>query len=213
MTYTFEGMKKAEGNRFFVEIPFNVREVTGLKGNIPVKVAVDVFVFECKLTPKGNGIYYIPVKKAIAEKLNETFEVSFEVIESLSRINRDSPYSKEHPVREIDSINEMKTVPGYCGQCCVAMLAGIPLEDVLRLMGKTECSWSKIMEALDYYGIRYAEKMVYPKGRTICMPACCIAYIDGEFKLWYEGRYYGSASAEASRIVSYLEISVLGKEK
>lgn len=212
MQYTFEGKKIVDGNRTFIDIPFNMWDITGRTGNIPAKVVVDGILFECKLIPKGNGWYYIPVKKAIAEKLKETFEVSFEVVDTLSRINHNSPYSKNKPIRAIDSIEEIEIVPGYCGHCCVAMLAGVSLHDVLQVMGKAEGSWSKIMETLDYYGIQYAPKMVYPRGKDICMPRCCIAYIDGGFKLWYEGRYYGSEVAEQPKIVSYLEIAVHGKE-
>ena len=40
------------------------------------------------------------------------------------------------------------------------------------------------------------------------LPKCCIVYADGGFKLWYEGRYYGSEAAKQSQIVSYLEIVV-----
>lgn len=213
MQYTFEGKKIVDGNRTFLDIPFNVWDITGCTGNIPVKVDADGILFECKLIPKGNGRYYIPVKKAIAGKLKETFEVSLEVVDTLSRINHNSPYSKEHPIRVIDSIEEIKIAPGYCGHCCVAMLAGVSLQDVLQVMGKSESSWSKIMETLDYYGIPYASKMVYPKGKNLCMPKCCIVYMDGEFMLWHEGRYYGSEVSEPSRIISYLEIAVHGMEE
>lgn len=209
MKYTFEGYKQEEGNRFFIKIPFNVWEVTGAKGNIPVKVTADGIIFECKLVPKGNGRYLIPVKKANAKKMGDSFEVSFEVIESLSRINLNSPYSKEHPIRGINTIHEVEIVPGYCGHCCVAMLADVPLSDILLLMGKAKSSWSKIMEALDYYGITYAGKMVYPKGKKLSMPKCCIVYIDGVFNLWYDGRYYGSEVTDDTQIVSFLEIAVL----
>lgn len=208
MQYAFEGKKMVAGNRTFIDIPLNMCDITGRTGNIPVKVVADGNLFECKLIPKGNGHYYIPVKKVIAEKLKETFEVSFEVVDTLSRINHDSPYSKNHPIREIDSIEEIETVPGYCGHCCVAMLTGVPLQDVLQVMGKAKGSWSKIMETLDYYGIQYAPKMVYPRGKAISMPQCCIAYIDGGFKLWYEGRFYGSEVTKQSKVVSYLEIAV-----
>ena len=150
MQYTFEGKKIVDGNRTFLDIPFNVWDITGCTGNIPVKVDADGILFECKVIPKGNGRYYIPVKKAIAGKLKETFEVSFEVVDTLSRINHNTPYSKEHPIRVIDSIEEIKIAPGYCGHCCVAMLAGVSLQDVLQVMGKSESSWSKIMETLDY---------------------------------------------------------------
>ena len=66
----------------------------------------------------------------------------------------------------------------------------------------------RIKETLDYYGICYSEKMVYPKGKDVSFPKCCIVYADVGFKLWYEGRYYGSEAAEQSQIVSYLEIAV-----
>ena len=88
------------------------------------------------------------------------------------------------------------------------MLAGVSLQDVQALMGKAPGSWSKIMETLDDYGISCSEIMVYPKGKDVSLPKCCIVYADGGFKLWYEGRYYGSETAEQSPIVSYLEIVV-----
>ncbi|MEE1342500.1 MAG: hypothetical protein U0L23_07260 [Lachnospiraceae bacterium] len=51
--------------------------------------------------------------------------------------------------------------------------------------------------------------MVYPKGKINSLPKCCIVYMDGGFKLWYDGKYYGSEAAKDVRIVSYLEIMVL----
>jgi hypothetical protein len=52
----------------------------------------------------------------------------------------------------------------------VAILAGVPLSDVVALMGKGHASWSKILEALDYYGISYASKAVYTKGGSCQLP-------------------------------------------
>ena len=69
MKYTFGSLMKADGNRSYIEIPFNVWEEYGLKGNIPAKIAVNGIEFECKLLPKRSGKYWIPVKKVIAEKL------------------------------------------------------------------------------------------------------------------------------------------------
>ena len=123
-------------------------------------------------------------------------------------MNHHSPYSKENPVRNIDSIEEIAIKQGYCGHCCVAMLAGVSLSEIQSVMGKAAAFWSKIQETLDYYGITYREKMVYPKGKTNDLPKCCIIYADGEFKLWYDGKYYGSAVAEDMRIISCLEIMV-----
>ena len=111
MQYTFEGKKIVDGNRTFLDIPFNVWDITGCTGNIPVKVDADGILFECKLIPKGNGRYYIPVKKAIAGKLKETFEVSLEVVDTLSRINHNSPYSSS--TKNADSYElDVKTMNG-----------------------------------------------------------------------------------------------------
>ena len=99
MKHWFKSNLFKEGNRTFIEIPFNVWDICGQKGLIPIKVSVDTVVFECKLIPKGNGIYYIPVSKAIISKISseQNLYISFEIISGLSRINHDSPYSKEIP--------------------------------------------------------------------------------------------------------------------
>ena len=206
MKYSFESSIKTAGNRYFIEIPFNVWEETGLKGNIPTKVMVNGNKFECKLLPKGKGQYWIPVPKSLAIELGTELEVFFEPIESLTRINHSSPYSREDPIRKIDSIEEMKVQHGYCGHCCVAMLAGVSLGEIQSVMGKAASSWGKIQETLDYYGIAYAEKMTYPRGKQGSLPKCCITYSGDGFQLWYDGRFLGSEAVEDSRIISYLEI-------
>ena len=206
MKYSFEGLIKTEGNRCYMEIPFNVWEETGLKGNIPAKVTTNGIEFECKLVPKGKGQYWIPVPKSLAIELVTDLEVSFEPIEALTRINHNSPYSRKNPIRKIDSIEEIKVQQGYCGHSCVAMLAGVSVPEIQSVMGKASSSWGKIQETLDYYGIVYAEKMTYPRGNQRPLPKCYITYSGDGFKLWYDGRFYGSEAAEDSRIVSYLEI-------
>ncbi|MGN0663472.1 MAG: DUF1905 domain-containing protein, partial [Negativibacillus sp.] len=160
MIYRFRAFIYTEGSRAFIKIPFNVWEETGIKGNIPCRVSILGFSFECRLIPKGNGKYLIPITKKMlsALEVEEEYEIEMEPIETLSRINHDSPYSKEHPIRKIDCIETIPIQAGFCGHCCVAMLAGVPLSDVVALMGKGHASWSKILEALDYYGISYASK-------------------------------------------------------
>lgn len=133
MIYKFRAGIITERGRAFIEIPFNVWEETGLKGNIPCKVTILDLSFECKLIPKGNGIYFIPVtKKALsALERKEEYEIGMQPIDALSRINHDSPYSKERPIRKIDGIREIPVQAGFCGHACVAMLAGVPLADVV----------------------------------------------------------------------------------
>lgn len=208
MKYQFYASINVQSGRAFADIPFNVWDKTGLNGNIPSRVSILGNSFECKLVPKGSGKYLIPVPKEICLRLKakEEYEISMEPIEMLSRINHDSPYSREHPVRKIDSIKEIHESNCRCGHCCVAMLAGVPLAEIESVMGKSPASWSKIRETLDYYGITYAESMRYPKGEKIDLPKCCIVYSDGTFRLWYDGKYYASPSASDGRIISCLEI-------
>lgn len=136
------------------------------------------------------------------------YEVEIEIIETLSRINHDSPYSKQHPVRKIDSISEIPIQRGLCGQSCVAMLSGKTLTEVINLMGKGPASWSKILEALDYYGLSYSPKAFYAKGKEYSLPKCCILNNDNGFVLWFDGSFYGVTEVDSKKTVSYLEIFV-----
>lgn len=150
MMYRFSAVIFTEGGRTFIKIPFNMWEETGIKGNIPCRVSILDLSFECKLIPKGNGKYLIPITKKTMSVLEpgEEYEIGMEPIETLSRINHDSTYSKEHPIRKIDGIETIPIQAGFCGHCCVAMLAGVPLSDVVMLMGKGHASWSKILESM-----------------------------------------------------------------
>ena len=211
MIYKFSAFIYTEGGRAFIKIPFNVWEETGLKGNIPCRVSILDLSFECKLIPKGNGKYLIPITKKMLSALEpeKEYEIGMEPIETLSRINHDSPYSKEHPIRKIDCIETIPIQAGLCGHCCVAMLAGVPLSDVVALMGKGHASWSKILEALDYYGISYASKAVYTKGDPCQLPLCCIVNNDNSFILWYKGSFYGVTDIDPQKTISYIEIFVV----
>lgn len=208
MKFEFESRIQQEGNRYFAPIPFNVWEKTGQKGNIPCRVTVEDISFECKLLPKGKGFYRIPISKAIAGsfQLEAVVSITVEPIPALSRINCNSPYSRENPIRKIDSVIPIPIRIGYCGHSCVSMLAGVPLDDVIALIGKTAASWSKITEALDYYGIAYADKPVYPKGKPYTLPRCAIVNNDNTFLLWYDGMFCGTGEVDHGKTVSYLEI-------
>lgn len=208
MIYKFSAFIYTEEGRAFIKIPFNVWEETGLKGNIPCRVSILDLSFECKLIPKGSGKYLIPITKKMLSALEpeKEYEIGMEPIEMLSRINHDSPYSKEHPIRKIDRIETIPVQAGLCGHCCVAMLAGVPLSDVVALMGKGHASWSKILESLDYYGISYASKAVYTKGDPCQLPLCCIVNNDNSFILWYKGFFYGVTDIDPKKTISYIEI-------
>lgn len=210
MKYVFRESLFLEGTKAFVRIPFNVWEETGKKGNIPCRICIEGISFECRLIPKGNGCYYIPVTKNIVRQLNSQneYKIEMEPIESLSRINHDSPFSKDHPIRVIDGIKEIAIIPGLCGHCAVAMLTGLSLEEVISLMGKGHASWAKILEALDFYGIEYSSKAVYTKGEDCVLPQCCILNNDNSFVLFYKVSFYGVTDIDPKKTVNYIEIKV-----
>lgn len=217
MEYKFRGKLFKEGVRTFISIPFNVWDVCVQKGLIPVKVSIEELAFECKLVPKGNGNYYIPITKTISKSLNleEEFDVSFEVINALTRINNNSPYSLENPIRKIDNIEIIQLEDGLCGQACVAMLAGIELDEVIATMKskKWQASLSKVIETLDYYGIAHSNKMVYKIEKDQKLPKCCIINTKGHLMLFYDGKYYDPSKGileeyDQNLITGYLEIAL-----
>lgn len=210
MKYKFNETLLTEGTKTFVRIPFNVWEETGKKGNIPCRICIEDISFECKLIPKGNGYYYIPINKNVLKQLNNQnkYEIEMEPIDKLSRINNNSPYSIDHPIRKIDSVKEISIIPGLCGHCVVAMLSGVPLEEVIHLMGKGHASWSKILETLDYFGIEYSPKTIYAKGEDCALPPCCILNNDNGFVLFYKGAYYGVRDIDPKKTMNYIEIKV-----
>ncbi|WP_019850278.1 DUF1905 domain-containing protein [Desulfitobacterium sp. PCE1] len=222
MHYLFRSGCYKEGNRVFIKIPFNVWDTCGKKGNIPVKATIDDIAFECKLIPKGNGDYLLPLNKDIFSKLGSSseFEVKFTLLEQLTRINSDSPYDKSNPIRRIESISYLKQPHnGYCGQTCLAMLAGISVDEVIKIMKSTkwQASISKVLEALDYFGFSY-KKPVYTHGEKVMFPKCCIINTKGHGKshllVYFDGVFYDPTTGVSKdypheTIISYIEISTL----
>ena len=208
MKFEFTEEIYREGTRSYIRVPFNVWEETGLKGNIPCRITIGDVSFECNLLPKGSGNYVIPMtkKKLAGLEVGKEYDVELETIGQLSRINHGSPYSKENPIRKIDSINNIPITQGFCGHTCVAMIAGVTLSDVIALMGKEPASWSKILEALDYYGITHEKKAVYTKGKDYKLPECCILNNDNGFVLWFKGSYYGVKEIDPKKTVSFIEV-------
>lgn len=220
MRYEFEGKCIQEGNRHFIEIPFNVWEVCEQKGNIPVEVTIEQISFECKLIPKGQGRYYIPVTKKYLTRLPEksSYSTTFSILNQLSRINHDSPYST--PIRMIDSINlVLQPEDGLCGQACIAMLTGLPLEEIITIMKakKWQVSLSKMVETLDYFGLKHAEKMSYKKEHFAQLPNLCLLNVKtnhtskSHLLLYFDKLFYDPATGiltdyDRSRIIGYLEI-------
>ncbi len=220
MNYSFISDFCKEGNRIFIKIPFNVWDICKVKGNIPVRVVIGDIAFECKLIPKGNGEYVIPVNKDVLGELNSGIEhsVQFTLLKQLTRINNNSPYSKDNPIRHIESIGYIRQPDkGCCGQTCLAMLAGISVEEVIKIMksNKWQASYSKVLETLDYFGFSY-KKTVYTYGKKVEFPKCCIINVRGMPKshllVYFDGVFYDPTSGvtqdyQYDSIISYIEIT------
>ena len=93
------------------------------------------------------------------------------------------------------------------------MLAGVSLSDVIVLLGRGHTSWSKILEALDSYGISYASKAVYTKNSSYQLPLCCIVNNDNRFLLLYNGSFCGVADVDPKKTISYIEVFTENKKK
>jgi hypothetical protein len=197
-----------------------VWETCGKKGLIPVEVTIKDATFECKLIPKGNGEYVIPVGKSISSRLSSDSELSVKItiLEQLTRINNNSPYTKANPIRHIDKVNYVKQpADGYCGQACLAMLAGLSVEEVTRIMKCTQwqASIGKVLETLDYFGFSY-KKPVYSHGVKADFPKCCIINVKlvpkNHLLVYYDGVFYDptfgvTPEYHYETIISYIEIT------
>ena len=221
MIHSFNADLITFGNKSYIEIPFNVWDTCNQKGMIPVSVSIKGISFECKLIPKGEGIYYIPITKATLHKIGEVNKVSvqFQIINTLSRIVANSPYNKENPIRKIDSIEFIKTPSNACSfHTCVAMLTGVSVDEVMKVMksnNKWQVSLSKVIEALDYYGISHADKFICTRGKAFQPPKCCIINArkdpKGLLMVYFNGNYYNPTSGilehyDYKEIISYMEI-------
>ena len=103
-----------------------------------------------------------------------------------------------------------------CGQACVAMIAGVSVDEVIRVMGNDQATGKKEIEkALAYYGIRQAKTMTRADNRTPLPPVCILkALLPGysHWILYYHGKYYDPEFGltdelyRKAKIQSYLEL-------
>ena len=81
-----------------------------------------------------------------------------------------------------------------CGQACVAMIANISVDDVIRVMNNDQATGKKDIErALDHYGIRQAKTMTKVDNDTPLPPVCILKVLLPRYSHWvlfYHGKYY-----------------------
>ena len=220
MRYFFTGKIQKKENGFVIQIPFNVWEVCKLRDEILADMVLDNEIIECKLLPKEKGNYEIHIenKDAIKADISRPHQMLLHISGSIIEVSPDSPYSFEHPIRKIDSMQViLQPEDGLCGQTCVAMLAGVTIADVIRVMDCREwqATMGMVISALNYYGIDHKDVITYTEGEDCVLPKCCILmermgrYC--HYLVYFDGKYYDSnlgvlEEYDKSKLLGYLEI-------
>ena len=220
MRYFFTGKIDKKENGFVIQLPFNVWEVCKLRDEIKADMVLDNEIIACKLLPKEKGNYEIHIedKDAIKVDLTKSHQMLLHISGSIIEVSPDSPYSFDNPIRQIDSVQVLiQPEDGLCGQTCVAMLAGVTIADVIRVMDCREwqATMGMVISALNYYGIDHKDVITYTEGRDCVLPKCCILmermgrYC--HYLVYFDGKYYDSnlgvlEEYDKSKLLGYLEI-------
>ena len=220
MRYYFESKVEKKAKGYMIQIPFNVWEVCKQRDVIKADVVLDNKIIDCELLPleKGNYEIHIDDEDAVDVELNVPHRVLLHVTGSLIKMDQDSPYSLEHPIRKIDSMEViLQKQDGLCGQACVAMLAGISIAEVSAAMDCREwqATMGRMISALNYFGIDHSDIIMYTEGRPASLPKCCImmekmgrfchylVHFDGKF---YDPNLGVMEEYDMSKLLGYLEI-------
>ena len=220
MRYFFESVVEKKDNGYMIQIPFNVWEVCKQRDVIQAAVVLDNKIIDCELLPKEKGNYeiHIPDASAVDVELGEPHKILLHVSGSLIKMDQNSPYSFENPIRKIDSIEVIRQPEdGLCGQACVAMLAGNTIAEVISVMDCREwqATMGRVISALNYYGIDHSDIIVYTEGRPTVLPKCCIMMEKmgrySHYLIHFDGKFYDSTLGiledyDMSKLLGYLEI-------
>lgn len=222
MKYLFEAEIAKQGKGYAVNVPFNVWEVVRQREEIDAELIIEDKLVNCKLLPVDKGMYQIYFEdNSLDVKTDIPYELLLRVPSSLAPIEGKSPYSKENPIRKIDGIDlRLQTGDGLCGQACVAMLAGVTIEEVVNVLNCREWqgTMGKLISALDYYGIDHPKTIVYSNfAENVKLPKCCLMIEKlgrfGHYLVQYDGKFYDPnvgimEEYDYSKLIGYLEIYV-----
>lgn len=218
--YFFQSKLEKKENGYKMHLPFNVWEVSKQRGIIQAMMILDNDVVNCELHPKEKGNYEIYITDEAVGSMEPGVEhdVLLRIPASLIKMDQNSPYSFENPIRKIDSMEVIiQPEDGLCGQACVAMLAGKTIAEVISVMDCREwqATMGRVISALNYYGIDHSQVINYTEGRDAVLPKCCIMMEKmGRFchyLIHYDGLYYDSnlgvlKDYDMSKLLGYLEI-------
>lgn len=228
MRYFFQSAVEKKEKGVMIHIPFNVWEVCKQRDIIQAAVVLDNKIIECELLPvenekntfQGNYQIHIPDADAVSVELGVVHKILLHITGSLIRMDQNSPYSFENPIRKIDGIDIIiQPEDGLCGQTCVAMLAGVTIAEVISVMDCREWqgTMGRVISALNYYGIDHSDIIVYTEGHEATLPKCCIMMekmgLFCHYLVHYDGKFYDSnlgiiSEYDMSKLLGYLEVKV-----
>lgn len=220
MRYFFVSSVLKGEKGYVIQVPFNVWEVCRKRDTIQAEVVLDNEIIDCELLPleKGNYEIHIDDVDAVSVELGVPHKILLHIKGSLIRMDQNSPYSFENPIRKIDGMKVIiQPEDGLCGQACVAMLAGNTIAEVISVMDCREwqATMGRMISALNYYGIDHSDIIMYTEGRPAVLPKCCIMMEKMgrycHYLIHYDGKYYDSnlgvlEEYDMSKLLGYLEI-------
>ena len=117
MRYFFESVIEKKEKGYMIQIPFNIWEVCKQRDVIQAEVVLDNAIIECELLPKEKGNYEIHIydDDAVKVELGKVHKILLHVTGSLIKMDQNSPYSFENPIRKIDSMQVWLVRSGLCG--------------------------------------------------------------------------------------------------
>ncbi len=221
MRYLFEAeVQKKEGG-YGITVPFNMWEVVKQRDAFQAEVVIGNEIIPCDLNPIEKGRYEIFFKAEASPEFEEDrlYEMLLHVHGSLAPMDGESPYSFDNPIRHIDGIDiQVQDGDGLCGQTCVAMLAGVTIQDVCDVMNCREwqATMGKLISALNYYGIDHSDIIVYSnESEDVKLPKCALMIEKlgrfGHYLVAYDGKFYDPNKGimdeyDYSKLIGYLEI-------
>lgn len=220
MRYFFNAKIEKKEKGYMIQIPFNVWEVCKLREVIQADIVLDNQIIACELLPleKGNYEIHVEDEDAIQADLTVPHNILLHITGSLIKMDQNSPYSFDAPIRKVDSMNVIiQPEDGLCGQTCVAMLAGVTIADVIRVMDCREwqATMGRMISALNYYGIDHSDVITYTEGNDCVLPKCCIMMEKmgrySHYLVEFDGKFYDPnlgvmEEYDMSKLLGYLEI-------
>lgn len=220
MRYFFNAKIEKKEKGYMIPVPFNVWEVCRQRDIIQAEMVLDNKIIQCELIPIEKGSYEIHVEDgdAIQVDTSKAHDILLHIPASLIKMDQNSPYDFENPIRKIDSMEVIiQPEDGLCGQTCVAMLAGVTIADVIRVMDCREWqgTMGRLISALNYYGIDHSDVITYTQGESGVLPKCCIMMEKMgrycHYLVAYDGKFYDPnlgvmEEYDMSKLLGYLEI-------